>query len=72
MIVNRLARRQMSAAMLINMPTRKFSLLVPMDQRASAPEEVENTPIHDAALANQQAFYKEYNESCYTQLEEMN
>ena len=65
------ARRTLLAAR----PTQRMfssSLLVPMQPKAEAPAEVQNTPMSDAAHADLLANYAAFNEQCQSELQEMN
>mmetsp|Transcript_33597 Transcript_33597/g.24262 ORF Transcript_33597/g.24262 Transcript_33597/m.24262 type:complete len:268 (+) Transcript_33597:30-833(+) len=65
-------RLMASRSQITKLTQRQFSLLVPLQTKADAPAEVQHTPITDAYYAEMTKMHTEYNESCQSQLKEMN
>ena len=71
-MLNRMFAHRQSAAMLVRMPQRNFSLLVPLQKAAPLPADAvshEMTEAHTSALAEE---YRKFNEDCDQQRETMN
>lgn len=68
-------RASLRRAVALSRPSamRNFALLVPITKEPrSLPADVQTTPLTDAYYSELQASYTEFNESCKTELQEMN
>jgi hypothetical protein len=52
--------------------SRQFSLLVPLQSKASLPAEIQSSPLTDRYFNELKAQYTTFNEACHVELQEMN